>query len=136
MILSKTSTYALRILSFMVTQEHELYSAKLLHDELEIPDKYLRRLLTHLSSHGFIKSLQGRNGGYLIEKDLSQIYLSEIIDSIDDFASYSTCILGYKTCVRETACSMHAIWCESRNKMLDVLSKTTLEDLKQHSLIK
>ncbi len=76
MILSKTSTYVLRILNFIAAQEHALYKATMLDDELDIPDKYLRRLLTQLTAHGSIKSILGRSGGYTINKDLSQIYLS------------------------------------------------------------
>ena len=65
MKLSKTSEYALRILSFMAKDSSHLYSAKYLIEKLNISDKYLRRLMTDLCKAGFIKSIQGRDGGYI-----------------------------------------------------------------------
>lgn len=55
---SKTSEYALRILTYMVKDSTQLYSAKKLIDELKISDKYLRRLMTSLTKAGFIESVQ------------------------------------------------------------------------------
>jgi len=68
MRLSKTSEYALRVLSFMINSDMQVFSAKYLIDSLNVPDKYLRRLMTDLSKSGFIKSLKGRDGGYILPK--------------------------------------------------------------------
>ena len=87
MRLSKTSEYALRILSFMAKEPKALYSAKYLVESLNISDKYLRKLMTILSKADFIKSIQGRVGGYSFNKDINiapciLLYLSLIIPSI------------------------------------------------------
>lgn len=68
MKLSKTSEYALRILIFMAKEPEQLYTAKQLVEELNVSDKYLRRLMTDLSKSGFIRSVQGRDGGYMFIK--------------------------------------------------------------------
>ena len=72
MILNKTTEYALTILGFMATRNENMYSAEHLHQQLNIPRRYLRRLLTDLASHGFLKSISGRNGGFAFARDLKE----------------------------------------------------------------
>ena len=83
MKLSKTSEYALRILIFMAKEPENLYSAKHLIEKLKVSDKYLRKLMTDMSKSGFIKSSQGRDGGYTFAKDIQNIFLYDIIDSVE-----------------------------------------------------
>ncbi len=129
MRLSKTSEYALRILSFMAKDPDKMYSAKYLVQKLNISDKYLRRLMTDLSKNGFIHSVQGRGGGYLFNKDTNSIFLSEIIDAVEGMGKYMECILGFHICSDENPCVMHTTWLGVRQKFLAVFEKTTLADL-------
>lgn len=134
MILSQTSKYALRILAHMAESSDRLYTAKSLFEELEIPQRYLGRLLTQLSKSGFIASTQGRHGGYQFAKQLSDIHLSDIIDSVDGFDSFNACILGKHQCLLENPCAMHTIWKETKEKVLKTLTETTLDDIKTLSI--
>lgn len=126
---SKTSKYALRILGYMARNESALYSAQQLHNEIDVPEKYLRRLLTDLSKSGFIKSTQGRNGGFSFSRSISEIFLSEIVDAIDGLESISGCILGYESCAFNHTCPMHEIWEETKRNVIETLSNTSLKDI-------
>ncbi len=132
---SKTSKYALRILSYMAQDEKSLFSAQQLHESIDVPVRYLRRLLTDLSKSGFIKSVHGRNGGFTFTRSTSEIYLSEIVDSIDGLDSIEGCILGYDSCAFNFKCPMHLIWQETKQKVLDTLANTTLYDLRNKKVI-
>jgi len=131
---SKTSKYALRILGHMAKNKSALYSAQQLHKEIDVPEKYLRRLLTDLSKSGFIKSIQGRNGGFTFSRDTAQIYLSEIVDAVDGLDSISGCILGYDSCAFNYKCPLHEIWEETKKNVLQTLSKTSLQEIHLKSL--
>lgn len=131
---SKTSKYALRILGHMAKDEQTLYSALQLHKEIDVPEKYLRRLLTGLSKSGFIESTQGRNGGFKFSRSISDIYLSQIVDAIDGLESINGCILGYKSCAFNHACPMHEIWEATKRNVIDTLSKTSLKDIQIKAL--
>jgi Rrf2 family protein len=130
MILSQTSSYALRILVFMAIDGQEGYSAKYLHDQLKIPQRYLSRLLTDLSKHGFITSLRGRNGGYVFARKIEKIYLSQIVDAVEGLRSFSGCVLGYTKCNRAQTCDMHDIWANVNESVLRTLTTHTLKDIK------
>ena len=98
MKLSKTSEYALRILIFMAKEPEQLYTAKQLVEELNVSDKYLRRLMTDLSKSGFIRSVQGRDGGYMFIKNTSEIVLFDVIDSVEGMDKLNGCVLGFDQC--------------------------------------
>ncbi|MEN8230993.1 MAG: Rrf2 family transcriptional regulator [Bacteroidota bacterium] len=129
---SKTTSYALSTLGFLASHKGIKYSAKRLHEELEIPWPYLRQLLTKLSKSGFIKSVQGRNGGFLLQKSASEITLAEIVDSVEGLDVLGTCIMGFKKCPFDHTCAMHETWISTRESILGVLKNTTLSQLQNH----
>ncbi|NOR73896.1 MAG: Rrf2 family transcriptional regulator [Draconibacterium sp.] len=134
MNLSKTSKYAFRILVHMAKDEKALYSAQQLHEKIDVPERYLRRLLTDLSKSGFIKSIQGRQGGFIFARDISTITLLQIVEAVDGLESINECILGYDSCAFNYSCPMHDIWAETKMKIIDTLTKTSLKDIHNNGL--
>jgi Rrf2 family transcriptional regulator, iron-sulfur cluster assembly transcription factor len=130
MILSKTTEYALTILGFMATRDEEMYSAEFLHQELNIPRRYLRRLLTDLAKHGYLASLKGRNGGFIFAKDLKEINFANVIETMEGTDILNRCLLGFSCCLVDRPCVMHDSWMLASEKMKETLSNTSLADLK------
>lgn len=126
---SKTTSYAISVLSYMARHKGEQYSAKKLHEILNIPWPYLRQLLTSLSKSGFIYSTQGRKGGFQLQKPPDQIILAEIIDSVEGLEILGTCIMGFEKCPFDHTCAMHEVWEDTRASIFKVLNSTTLETL-------
>lgn len=124
---SKTTSYAISVLSYLAKHDGEQYSAKKLNEVLEIPWPYLRQLLTSLSKSGFIFSTQGRNGGFQLKKPAKQIVLAEIIDSVEGLDVLSKCIMGFEKCPFDHTCAMHEVWEDTRASILNVLNNTTLD---------
>ncbi len=136
MILSKTTEYAVRVLSFMAKNNTELKSAKYLHNKLNIPYKYLTRLMTDLVKNNYLISIKGRNGGFKLNKELSEITLANIIESVEGMESFNSCILGFHECSSENPCAMHFIWEENKHNFVQTLEKTTLLDLYKTNITK
>ncbi len=136
MKLTKTSEYALRILSFMARKPEELYPARHLVEQLKISDKYLRRLMTDLSKAGFIRSIKGREGGYVFAKNISEIHLSQIIDAVEGMEKYMGCVLGFGECSDDNPCVMHESWLPMREKLMNVLNNKTLADFNYNKINK
>jgi Rrf2 family protein len=131
MILSRTTEYALSVLAFMATRNQKMYAAEVLHQELKIPRQYLRRLLTDLSKKGFIISTRGRSGGFVFARDMSTINIAQIIDALEGADAMNTCLLGFTACIAGHPCVMHDLWAESRSKVIETLTRTTLADLNE-----
>jgi len=136
MNLSKTSEYALRILSFMINSDMQLFSAKYLIKELDIPNKYLRQLMTSMTKKGFIKSIQGREGGYVFAKNASSIFLSDVIEAVEGMDNYTGCVLGFDNCDDKDPCSLHKSYVTVRDHTVEFLSTTTISELKDTDIQK
>ncbi len=130
MFLSKTSEYALRILTYMALNSETQFSAQNLFKELDIPKRYLMRLLTVLSKSGFIKATLGRSGGYIFARPLDTIYFAEIINSVEDIQSFEGCVLGNAVCPVDKPCALHQIWEKPKQAFLETIKTTTLADLR------
>lgn len=128
---SKTTEYALRIMSFMAMDEKKLYSANDIYDNLQIPFRYLRKLLTILSKSELINSVQGKNGGYRISKSLNKISLFDIIRATGDDLINNECFFGFENCALENKCAIHDKWTAGRENINHVLTTTTLDEIKQ-----
>jgi len=136
MKLSKTSEYAIRILSYMARDTAKLHSAKSLVEKLCISDKYLRKLMTLLSKSGFIESIQGRYGGYRFIKNVKEIRIYDIVSAVDEPEKYFGCILGFETCSDENPCSMHEAWVATRNNLLLKFKESTLYEISKAETVK
>ena len=133
MIFNKTTSYALNVLNFMAGNERKIYPASYLHKQLGIPKDYLRTLLTRLSEKSLIRSVRGRNGGYIIARDIRMIFLTDIIDAVQGRNVLHSCIMGFEKCPFDHQCIMHDIWEDTRKNITKVLNKTSLAYLKKTS---
>lgn len=134
MNLSKTSEYALRILSFMSVNDEDRFTAQLLHKKLKIPHRYLRKLLTNLSKHKFITSSKGKGGGISLSKNPNKIFLSEIIEYTQGLDVFESCIFGFEKCLLAEKCALHDKWNEAREKIKEILRTTSLADIKKANI--
>ncbi len=120
----------------MINSDMQVFTAKHLAEVLTIPDKYLRRLMTDMSKKGFIKSIQGREGGYVFAKNASKIYLSDVVDAVEGIERYNGCIMGHETCSDENPCSLHNTYAPIRDHLISFLLNTTIAELKDINISK
>jgi len=136
MKLYKTSEYAIRVLVFLAGHAQRRFSVRELHQVLDIPYKYLSRLMHQLSEAGFLDVAQGKKGGYRICGQKADIYLYQIVDAVEGLENYDRCILGFKECSDENPCSMHQYWVEERERIKHLLHSLSLADLTSNPNIK
>jgi len=136
MILTKTTEYAVRVLTLMASKHHEKvsFSAVYLHEQLNIPYKYLTRLMTDLSKQGLLLSIRGRGGGFRIIKDLSEITLADIVEAVEGMSSFNACILGFDECSSENPCALHFVWEKNKENFIKMLKETSLEDIRREEI--
>lgn len=118
----------------MATQNNGLFTAKFLHEQLNIPYKYLTRLMTNLVRSGCLVSIQGREGGFRINKQPRGITLDKIIEAVEGMDSFNSCILGFDECSDDNPCALHFVWEKNKADFLNTLETTTLEDLAKEKI--
>lgn len=128
---SKTAQYTFRILIFMSQEPTTLFSATRIHEETNIPYKYLTMLLTKLAKAEILKALRGRNGGFLLDQSIDSIYLIDILDAIGE-NNCSNCALGESLCNEEHPCSLHESYVLPKRALEEMLNTITLAKLDPH----
>jgi DNA-binding IscR family transcriptional regulator len=76
--------------------------------EVAYPTSVLTPTTYKLFKRGY--STRGRNGGLVFSKKISDIFIVDIIESVEDLDSINKCILGFTDCPFDDHCSMHEFW--------------------------
>lgn len=126
---SKTTEYAIRVLSYLHLHAPKPHSVAHLHEELKLPYKYLTKIMTKLVKKGLVSALKGRNGGFTLVGDARAIYLCDILESIGEPLETNRCILGFETCNATNPCSLHAEWLKPKAAIESMLQTTSLASL-------
>jgi len=94
-----------------------------------ISEKYLGHLVGPLKAAGLINSSRGARGGYALAKPAKEITLADVIGVLEGETALVECVNKPALCYRAKLCVTREIWAEMSEKMLEVLSSTTLEDM-------
>jgi Rrf2 family protein len=127
---NKTTQYALRILSFMAEDETKMYSTNEIFESLKIPYRYLRKQMTILSKTGLIISIQGKYGGFKLNRNIKDISLFEIVKATEETRFDNICFFGHDKCSLKKKCAVHYKWLQVREHIINVLKTTSLLDIK------
>ena len=87
-----------------------------------IPVKYLIQILIDLKNMGLVKSIRGKEGGYILAKAPNNITLKEVIENIEGS------LLGITDSAKKGSILL-PIWIEVEKALSDVLEKITFEDI-------
>ena len=126
---SKTAQYAIRILSFLHRHRDVAHSASMLHKTLDLPYKYLTKLMTQLEKKELVVAFRGRDGGFALKCDASTITLADILEAIGEPLQSKRCVLGFLECDASNPCVLHDSWLEPKNRLEKMLQTTTLASL-------
>ncbi|MBN2425988.1 MAG: Rrf2 family transcriptional regulator [Calditrichaceae bacterium] len=126
----KTTEYAIRVMVFLANNQNEWLSVNHLHQVLNIPYKYLGRLMHTLTKAGLLEVNMGKHGGYKIHPDKQNIFLYQIIDVTEGLESYDRCILGFPECSDENPCPLHKYWISLQKSLKEMIYSVSLGDLK------
>ena len=96
-----------------------------------IPTRFLENILNHLKGGGFVESVRGKDGGYLLVRSARKLAVGEIIRFIDGPLTPVDCSVGGK----KGACSMYghcvflSLWKRAQDALEQVYDATTFHDL-------
>jgi Rrf2 family protein len=134
MTLNITSKYALKTVGFMSLRPDDLYSVKHLSDTLDIPYKYLTKIMTKLSKSSIIASIKGRAGGFVLSKNIHELKVKDVLNALED-DSYKLCVLGTGLCNQNKKCQLHDTWKHPKDAVKnDFLEKTFFEINQQETV--
>ncbi|MFZ0033513.1 MAG: Rrf2 family transcriptional regulator [Sedimentisphaerales bacterium] len=130
MKLSTRTRYGVRaILELAGNQEGGPLQIKVIAHRQDISVKYLEQLMAILKSAGFIRSIRGAKGGYILAKPANQIKLSDIFNALEGPVTTVECLENKNYCARVADCVARQVWAEVQQAIMSVLQSMTLQDL-------
>ncbi len=123
---SRYAVSALTELSFL--QSSGPVSLSDISDNQNIELSFLEQIFRKLRIAGIVKSIRGRNGGYMYAKDPSNISIKDVMNAVDEVIDATKCH-GTAACHNGKKCSTHDLWHQLNNIVEDYLEKITIDSL-------
>lgn len=132
MYVSMKTDYALRALFTLV--EHYKGTPipiRELARRNDVPKRFLEQIMLALKAEGWVDSLPGIRGGYVLAKDPSKITMGEVVRHFDGILAPIACVSvsGYKRCSQEPVCRFRRVFFDIRNYVAGVMDKATLAEV-------
>jgi Rrf2 family protein len=102
---------------------------KVIGKQQAISVKYLEQLMAMLKSGGFVHSVRGSRGGYVLAREPEQIKMDELVLSLEGSITAAECVDDDGFCARAADCAARDLWTQVQQAVLDVLKSITLKDL-------
>jgi len=130
MQLSNSSQYAIRILAYIADKKNlHLINATDLANSLDIPYKFLTKIMTELVKANLVESIRGRDGGFKLSKSAKEIMVDDILNLFHDSIKDEQCVLGIGFCNGMCKCALHDQWMEPKLLMQKMFRESSLEDI-------
>ena len=92
----------------------------------DISQKYVSRLVLDLRNAGFIKSIRGVKGGYVLAKPAGAISVLEVLEAMEGEVSIVDCLADPDCCGRCADCPARAVWKTANDALRNSLGWLTL----------
>jgi len=130
MKLSTRTRYGVRaILELAGNQNKGPLRIKTIAHRQDISVKYLEQLMTILRTTGFVRSIRGSKGGYILAKAANQIKLGDVFNALEGPVTTVECLENENYCARAADCVTRQVWAEVQEAIMNVLQSMTLQDL-------
>lgn len=126
MKITREADYALRIVSMLAFETSQV-EAKTISEQKLIPYRFTLKILRKLVQAGIVKSFRGVNGGYMLNKDVSEISLYDVIETIDGVIDINRCIGEPDICPNSGDCKIQNALLDARQILVDHLKSVSIE---------
>ena len=132
MKLSTRTRYGIRAIIELAQYEGKRpLQLKVIAERQGISVKYLEQLMSLLRSSGFVRSVRGSKGGYILARAPEQIRLSEVFRCLEGPVTTAECTENEDFCERAADCVAREVWVQVEEAIQRVLSSITLTDMVQ-----
>lgn len=89
---------------------------------------YLEQLFAKLRRRNLVNSVRGPGGGYTLQRKPKEIFVAEIVDSVDENVDATRCS-GQANCHHGEMCLSHQLWAELSDEIHHFLSGINLASI-------
>ena len=129
MKISRKTDYALRAL-FTLVEHHGRGPIPIreLARRNDVPKPFLEQILLEMKSRGWVDSVPGKRGGYVLAREPGAITMGEVVRHFDGLLAPIACVStsGYEWCSQESVCRFRRVLLEIRNLTTRLMDGATL----------
>lgn len=131
MKISTKGRYALRLMiDLAINYEGNPIRIKDIAERQNISNKYLEQIIAILNKAGYVKSVRGPQGGYMLKKSPEEYTVGMILRLTEGSLAPVACVEEDGTdCERQSGCVTYLLWKKMADAVNDVVDTTTLKDL-------
>lgn len=132
MPISQKSQYAVRAV-FELAKRRGAGATKIgeIAEAQAIPPRFLENILNQLKGGGFVESVRGKDGGYRLVREPSNLTVGEILRFVEGPFSPVECNAGSKkeSCPMDGRCPFRALWDKAEQALAQVYDGATFGEL-------
>jgi len=95
----------------------------------DVPPAYLAKLFQSLARKGFVRSVRGPEGGFILTAPAERISVLDVIEAIEGPIFLNDCLIHNGYCPSEDVCPIHDVWQGAQAGFLDFLKGSSFKQL-------
>lgn len=132
MRISRKTDYALRALFALIENDGQgPLSLRELAKAHDIPKRFLEHVMLEMKEQGWVQSVPGRLGGYMLAKRPEELTMGTIVRYFDGVLAPVECVsvTGYQSCSQECSCPFRPLMSQIRDMVAGEMDKATLDSV-------
>ena len=129
--ISTKGRYALRLMIYIAANSNgKPVSIKDVAKNEDISDKYLEQIVSLLHKAGYVRSIRGAQGGYMLTRKPEEYTVGMILRAAEGSLAPVSCLdEDINHCEHAGRCTTLTVWQKLKDAIDDVVDHTTLADL-------
>jgi len=130
MKLTRGGEYGIRGVLYLAKQEDGKVSMlSAIAKAQDVPPRFLAKIFQALAKAGVVRSHRGAKGGFSLARPAAEVTIKDVIEAVEGPIFLNICLAAPGECDRDHVCPMHAVWEEAQQKMMEVLARTSFEEM-------
>ena len=129
MRLTTFSDYALRVLMYAASAGDRLITIEETAKAYDVSRAHLMKVVNVLTRAGYIKSVRGRSGGFMLARAPKDINLGDVLRTTEADFELVECFATGSQCLITKSCSLPGVLNEALNAFVGTFDRYTLADV-------
>ncbi|HEU5396237.1 MAG TPA: Rrf2 family transcriptional regulator [Verrucomicrobiae bacterium] len=97
----------------------------------DVPKRFLEQIMLDLKAQGWVDSVPGIRGGYVLAQKPDKITMGEVVRHFDGILAPIDCVsvTGYQRCSQEPVCKFRRVFLDARNYVATLMDRSTLAEV-------
>jgi len=127
MKITKKIGCAISILTVMGKKSDKIISLKTIAKESSFSEPFTRKVMRDLEKLGYVKSVMGPKGGYILGKEPIKINLDILLNDLEEKKEIVKCVYN-KSCSTHSKCLINLTMHKLNRDIREIFRKYTIDD--------